>query len=220
MESKNQKKSKKTTPKEERPKTMEEALGHRLGESETVPPQSHGEIIQMALQDANAEAMMEEREIPETPALRVVPPPVTTPSIPELPSPPQEEKPIKPGLEVSAEEDPDLTALKEYVANSAFNEHWVSLHLTGLCASSLVLPSITLWDIPKGMNMVKLVYDIMTVDYFLDGIWLYLKRIMGGSSGNTRWVAGIAVSIAVFEAIKMIPIAVQAEEGTVDNDSI
>lgn len=105
-------------------------------------------------------------------------------------------------------EDINLRRLKEYIAGDEYCVSSVIIHLAQVTANSRVTPRISLWDKPNEMEEIgKLVYNVATSAGFVDNVWPYLSIVMGSSRDNTTWCSYVLTTIALFEAMKILPFA-------------
>ena len=109
------------------------------------------------------------------------------------------------GNECGPFNDSNLRRLKEYIAGPEYEINRVMYQLSSLCSIPQVIPSMTLWDIQKGVDFPKLVFELVKTPGFIDNVWPYLKLLLGASKDNTVWAASVLTTIATFEAIKVLP---------------
>lgn len=102
-------------------------------------------------------------------------------------------------------EDKDLTALKEYILDNGFTVAGVAMHIVVLCAQPMVTPATPDWDFVDRANVPDLVFGVLRQPGYLDGIWPSLRIVMGTSSGNSAWAAGVATTLAFFDVIRILP---------------
>lgn len=105
----------------------------------------------------------------------------------------------------SAEGDPELQALLEYVREDGFVVSTVAMNILLICGQPIVSPTTTTWMVPKGTDVPKLVYTLLLTPGYLESIWPSLKVMLGLSSGNAAWASGVATTIAFFDTVKMLP---------------
>jgi len=116
---------------------------------------------------------------------------------------------MKPIMEKT--DDSNLRRLKEYIAGSEYEINRVMYQLSSLCSIPQVIPSMTLWDMQKGVDFPKLVFELVKTPGFVDNVWPYLKLLLGASKDNTVWAASVLTTIATFEAVKVLPFATGQE---------
>ena len=122
--------------------------------------------------------------------------------------PPLSGKEIEESLELldTPAEEKDLTALKEHIFNNGFTEAGVAMHIVMLCAQPLVTPSTTEWDfIDRALIPKKILKMLKNPGYLEKVLWPSLKIVMGTNVGNTAWTAEIAITLAYFELIRVLP---------------
>lgn len=102
-------------------------------------------------------------------------------------------------------DEPNLRRLKDFVASNVYSPKWVMQHLVQMSNNPKVMPAVTIWGIPGGFDKAELVYNLVIAAGYVDGVWPYLSMIMGKSSGNLEWTASVLTTIALFDAIKMLP---------------
>lgn len=102
--------------------------------------------------------------------------------------------------------DPDLQKLLNWVSGDSFNKTTVEYMLANIYSIPGGLPYHDSWDIPKQLDMAKLVYDIMATSEYLIEVWPSLRIVMGTNAGNTTWTAGVAVLMALQDAIRLLPL--------------
>lgn len=102
--------------------------------------------------------------------------------------------------------DKEFDAAKKYLFDNGFNESAVAMHITVICASPLVAPDTNSWTTPLRHKIPALVYETLKKPGYLEGIWPSLKIVMGSNTGNAVWAVGVAITIAFFDVIKMLPV--------------
>ena len=134
-----------------------------------------------------------------TPASNIGPPPVTETSTPESQEvPPQE-----------TIEDYNLRRLVDFLHGNVYSKRWVNMHLGLVSSNPKVIPAVTIWGIPGSFDKGQLVYEVATAPGYVEGVWPYLSMLMGRSVGNTEWAAMLLTTIALFDAIKILPLVVE-----------
>ena len=108
--------------------------------------------------------------------------------------------------------DPNLRRLIEYIHSGEYSITWVQLHITSISSFPRVLPTPTIWDIPNDYDVAKLVYEVVLQPGFIETVWPYLRLLLGSSKDNVNWAAGVLTTIALFEAIKLLPYANKSAE--------
>ncbi len=197
--------------------------------AEVEPEQTENEIVHQALLEEQTEQVILSQEPPQ----RVSPSEKsseTTPTQPEIvttSSLPGKEKQVIPALSIDLlhatenstpaspeppveekkndEIDLSLRRLKVYITSGEYSVTWVQLHITSISSFPRVLPTPTIWDIPNDYDVAKLVYGVVLQPGFIDTVWPYLRLLLGSSKDNVNWAAGVLTTIALFEAIKLLP---------------
>ena len=130
----------------------------------------------------------------------------------DLPDLPAEEIP-NPGdfkIQIPAE-DVELTNLKKYILEDGFNEAAVAFHIVTLCAQPLVTTSTTTWAFKNRANIPEMVLALLKKGGYLEGIWPSLKIVMSDNAGNPAWASGVAMTIAFFDTIRILPVLTELE---------
>jgi len=127
----------------------------------------------------------------------------------------EESERVKKACMPPAEKDPELVKFMEYVWGDGFVLSSVAYQLNVVCGNPQVVPSLNQWDIPKGiekgLEIPMMVYRLMMVEDYLKGIWPVLKVLMGSNIGNAVWTANVAVTVALFDVAKLLPLIPLAE---------
>jgi hypothetical protein len=99
-----------------------------------------------------------------------------------------------------------LRRIREYILSEQFNVRSVYIHLAQVSSNDCVVPRISLWQKPREMEKVaEIVHRIVTTPGFLENAYPSLCIVMGNSIDNEVWSARILTTIALFEAIKVLP---------------
>jgi hypothetical protein len=119
-------------------------------------------------------------------------------SILESPIAPEESKKIQ-----KETKDENLERVEEFLTGRDFNQHWVERQLTLVSSIPEMIPPTTQWNLPAGVDLTQIVYDIlMTPDWITDA-WPSMKVIMGSSIGNIPWCIKTLCTLALFSAIRL-----------------
>ncbi len=109
--------------------------------------------------------------------------------------------------ETSPAEEPELTALKEYIFDNGFTEAGVAMHIVMLCSQPSVCPVTTNWDFADRAKIPEIVWETLkTPDYLGENLWPSLRIMMGANKANTAWTAEIAITLAFFDVIRTLPV--------------
>ena len=103
-------------------------------------------------------------------------------------------------------EDVELTALKKYIREDGFVPATVAFHIKILCAEPMTTPSTTTWDFADRAKIPEMVFALLNQPGYIEGIWPSLRIVMGSNKGNSAWSAGIAITIAFFDVIHLLPV--------------
>jgi len=106
---------------------------------------------------------------------------------------------------MSKNEDLNLRRLLDYVYGPEFSLNWVRLHLQNLSRIPEVIPVMTLWDVSPQLDIAQLIYDVIQSPGYVENVWPHLRIVMGSSRDNVRWTAGVCTTIALFDAIRLLP---------------
>lgn len=106
--------------------------------------------------------------------------------------------------ERSAEEK-EFIALKDYIFDNGFVVSTVAFHIVTLCAQPMVTPITTNWDYTDRAMIPDMVFALLKQPGYLEGIWPSLRIIMGSNKGNAAWCSAIAITIAFFDTIRILP---------------
>lgn len=155
----------------------------------------------------------------ETPVSNDESQPVTIPSSLEFQEPPQRIIPIpteamkqQAAREANAPaEDIELVKLMEYLDGDGFAYSSVAFQLRTICGNPQVIPTMSQWQIPPALDVTRLVYDILMSPGYIESIWPILKILLGTNIGNSVWTGNIAITLALFDALKLFPLANLAE---------
>lgn len=143
--------------------------------------------------------------------------PATKPSSPELSeSPPQEGR--KKRLERQRideenrrhEDEVKMQSLLDFVNSSEFSIDWCRMHLLEISRIPNVVPSPTIWDLPPQIDVAKVVFDVVKSAGFVENSWPSLQVVMGSSVDNVLWSCGVLCTMAIFDAIKLLPLSKEA----------
>ena len=102
-------------------------------------------------------------------------------------------------------EDKDLTALKEYILGNGFTVAAVAFHIVVLCAQPMATTTTTTWDFADRANIPNMVHALLNQPGYIEGLWPSLKVVMNTNKGNAAWCSGIAITLAFFDTIKVLP---------------
>lgn len=111
-------------------------------------------------------------------------------------------------------EDKDLTALREYILGNGFVVAMVAMHIRMLCTSAMTTPSTTDWDFEDRAHIPDLVLALLRQPGYIEGIWPSLSIIMNTNKANPAWTAGIAMTIAFFDCIRILPMLKELKNET------
>jgi len=228
-------KKKKNNKPNDPPKTMEEALGPRAQEEAPPSPPPLSEETTQGIANIEAEMKLNDqypegdpappatesqstpkaeepetppdtsktKEMADTPVSNSSPQPVTEPSTPESPAP-QVMNPTT------------LRRVLDFIAGPEFGPDWCRAHMMHISRIPSVIPSPTAWDLPGKAKdeLPLLIMTLMQQPGFVQSNWSTLEMLMGSCIDNTEWAVGVLCTIAIFDAIRMIPLAQQmaAEE--------
>ena len=196
--------------------------------AEVEPEQTEDEIVRQALlEDQSEQAILSQEPLqgvsPSGKSSETIP---TQQGIVIMSSHPEKEKQIIPASNIdrlhgtenstpaSAEPhqkkkndeiDLPLRRLKVYITSGEYSVTWVQLHITSISSFPRVLPTPTIWDIPNDYDVAKLVYGVVLQPGFIDTVWPYLRLLLGSSKDNVNWAAGVLTTIALFQAIQLLP---------------
>jgi hypothetical protein len=119
----------------------------------------------------------------------------------------QEDKPEEKDMEKDEPaEEKELEALKGFIKSDSFNVSTVGHMINTICSQPRGLPYVHTWVVPKGCDIPLYVYTIVTTDGYVDALWPCLKMVMGTNIGNAFWTASVAVSAALNDAIRFLPV--------------
>lgn len=204
---------------DESPPSIEQALGENrmeqlnppqgeaeINNQEMIPEEAPDELVTRAL----AEARAEEQILPPSIKVAPDPPPKAEKIIPasstDLPSAIEhssresQESIQKPKIES------EYQSLRDFLHGDGFNKTSVQYIVAEICSIQGSLPYPNTWLIPKQVDMIQLVYDIIIGTGYLSEIWPTLKIIMGTSIGNLKWAANIVTFLALHDALRLLPI--------------
>ena len=88
------------------------------------------------------------------------------------------------------------------------NDYLISAHLVALTADPQVIPRLGLWDTGVPINLVDVIRSIIFQPNYLKAIYPSLKIVMGNSLSNFNWASTVVISMAFFDAIKVLPQAI------------
>lgn len=108
--------------------------------------------------------------------------------------------------EPASAEDKEFTALREYIFDNGFVVSTVAFHIVTLCAQPMVTPATTNWDFKDRALIPDMVFTLLKQPGYLEGIWPSLRIIMGTNKGNAAWCSAIAMTLAFFDVIKLLPV--------------
>ena len=219
------------TSKNEKPKNIKEALGSRLSDA-GAPPQTEEEMVTQAEGLDAAEELVTSMmgqdnlcppsQVPtmettissqppmmqqSTPASNTDPQPADETSTPESLEEEKEEDVEQCIKEITRQEDSNLRRLIDYVMGEEFNQNWILLHLSHISRVPSFIPSPSLWELPDGIDISNLIYDIVTTKGYIENIFPSLKIVLSSSVDNIAWGAGVLVSFAIFDALRILPFA-------------
>lgn len=175
-----------------------------------IPPKSLvGELI-MTREDSLTPVVLTGNSL-ETRVSNCDPQPVTQSSSQELVEPPQKvnqqtEEELEPNW------DSELVGFQAYIDGDQFTPSFVSYQLIVICGNPQVIPIMSQWCLPNSLDVSKLVYDVIQSPGYVESIWPVLKILMGLSVNNSSWAAKVAVTLALFDSIKLFPLAKLTEE--------
>lgn len=195
--------------------------------AEVEQEQTEDEIVHQALLEEQSEQAILSQDPPQivSPSEKSSGTIPTQPEIVTTSSPPAKEKQVIPALNIDLlhatenstpesveppmkkkdEIDLPLRRLKVYITSGEYSVTWVQLHITSISSFPRVLPTPTIWDIPNDYDVAKLVYGVVLQPGFIATVWPYLRLLLGSSKDNVNWAAGVLTTIALFEAIKLLP---------------
>jgi hypothetical protein len=109
-------------------------------------------------------------------------------------------------------EDIELIKFMEYLDGDNFAYSSVAFQLRAICGNPQVIPVMSQWQIPPALDVTRLVYDILLSPGYIESIWPVLKILLGTNIGNSVWTGNIATTLAVFDAMKLFPLANATEK--------
>jgi hypothetical protein len=105
-----------------------------------------------------------------------------------------------------------LRRLIEYVNSEMYTSEWVRLHLMNITAIPKMIPSPILWDLPGDKDISWVVYNVAKQAGYIENVWPSLKILMGDSKDNTEWCCGVLTTMALFDAIRLLPYQQQLQK--------
>lgn len=108
-------------------------------------------------------------------------------------------------LETLFAEDKDLIELKKHIFDNGFTVAGVAMHIVMLCSQPLVTPATPDWDFIDRAKIPDAVLAFLKTPGYIEGMWPSLKIVMGTNIGNTSWTAEIAITLAYFDFIRILP---------------
>ena len=115
------------------------------------------------------------------------------------------------GIGTRPPQDVNLRRLIEFVNGEMYSINWVRLHLVHMSRIPAALPSPTLWKVPEKIEMAKLVYDVVTSPGYVENQWPVMQILMGPSIDNAEWSVGVLTTLALFDAIRLLPYATMGD---------
>lgn len=115
-------------------------------------------------------------------------------------------------LKEKTEEEKRLIRFKEFL-----NTHWglpaVTVQFRGLFAGGYPpIPIPTRWQLPQGIDIEDLVWRQVQTEKFIDEIWPSVVMMLGDDIPNFEWAAQVATVLALFNLIRVLPIAIEDTE--------
>ena len=88
------------------------------------------------------------------------------------------------------------------------SDNLISAHLVALTADPQVIPRLGMWSTEVPIDLVSVIRSIIFQPGYLKVVFPSVKIVMGDSFKNYNWASTVVISMAFFDAIKVLPQAI------------